>query len=538
MTTQRCLAILLFATTTVIGMAISREPRTASTHASLSRMPASTKQNLLSTAKLFRAYATDEADLSLPELREILKTHQFARIEDLLAYLRKAKPEYMKYYTLMHHSPSLQDKASFEHPRAIVFGKTANFVMTFNGHPSQGGYDALEVMQFDAKSRRFELHEIQFNEFGKMNKPYDLSDSNESDAKCLVCHTGSRPIWNAYTLWPGAFGGVDDIGVGKSVARFADGIEGFLGRGFAAKATEQWRDFQESAAKKGRYGYLPPLASSRYLALAEELHGQKYTDEAFPRPNTDLNVALMVHNFNRIGEILHEKLRNDDLRYVLLYTVSDCRYLFQDDFNTHKERIDAVATKFYEEAKPAFDTHLVTSLRQLAKDYDIGWQELRARALNGSYADGLKEKYTKVNSEKEFYDVFSSTDFGGFLFQQLHRMDWEELQILAPVKYLVPSANVEQWPMAMYEGVYNFNSGDRGGEHVLRYVLLDRIFVPYENDLVERLQEAETMKKAPHYKQEPITKVCADIAAKFPKRFLKFSDPLVAAERERRRRER
>jgi hypothetical protein len=47
---------------------------------------------------------------------------------------------------LMRRSASIQD-ASDAHPRAIVFGDDARFIFTFNGEPSQRGYDAVEILQ-------------------------------------------------------------------------------------------------------------------------------------------------------------------------------------------------------------------------------------------------------------------------------------------------------------------------------------------------------------------------------------------------------
>lgn len=77
-------------------------------------------------------------DLSFQELSGILQKERFSKIEDLLQYLNTHKPEYMSHYSLAFGSRSLH-QSSKQNPRAIVYGKRANFIISFNGEPSRLG---------------------------------------------------------------------------------------------------------------------------------------------------------------------------------------------------------------------------------------------------------------------------------------------------------------------------------------------------------------------------------------------------------------
>lgn len=71
--------------------------------------------------------------------------------------------DFYKNYVLVYRSRSLQDSNPL-FPRAIVFGKSARFIMAFNGHKKQKGYNALEIIQFREKAHRWEFREILFQE--------------------------------------------------------------------------------------------------------------------------------------------------------------------------------------------------------------------------------------------------------------------------------------------------------------------------------------------------------------------------------------
>src|SRR6266700_7190712 len=101
-------------------------------------------------------------DFSFDSLNQVIAARHVGSVEELLAVL----PEDLRaHYSLVFSSRSLQD-ASFEHPRAVLFGANAQLILTFNGDPSQHGFEALETMEFDASANRFLFREITFSHDG------------------------------------------------------------------------------------------------------------------------------------------------------------------------------------------------------------------------------------------------------------------------------------------------------------------------------------------------------------------------------------
>src|SRR5688572_936104 len=92
---------------------------------------------LFVTATLFSSVAQADCKSKLPEnltyesVRARIEECSLRRIEEVLAALPDT---HLANYTLMHRSRSLHG-SSVENPRAILFGKDAKFVLTFNGDP-------------------------------------------------------------------------------------------------------------------------------------------------------------------------------------------------------------------------------------------------------------------------------------------------------------------------------------------------------------------------------------------------------------------
>lgn len=122
----------------------------------------------------------------------------------------KALPEpLLSNYLIMYQSRSLQ-QASPENPRVILFTPRADVAISFNGHPSQRGYEKIEMMHFDYKTNRFLFREVSFDP----KVGYRISSPNP--ALCLRCHQSPdrkdinpRPNWEPYSIWPGTIGSVD-----------------------------------------------------------------------------------------------------------------------------------------------------------------------------------------------------------------------------------------------------------------------------------------------------------------------------------------
>ncbi|NVN86204.1 MAG: hypothetical protein HXX15_08960 [Rhodopseudomonas sp.] len=165
--------------------------------------------------------AAEPQDLSFASLREILLHDQPTSIAATLQLISQQFPSYLAHHTLAYHSISLH-ASSAANPRAIVFGRQAEFIISFNGDPAQRGFGALEVMEFSPE-RGYAFREISFLREAKNGA--DLIDGDEIELKtadlliskpnpsiCTGCHgiAGPRPIWEPFAIWPGLYGSVDD----------------------------------------------------------------------------------------------------------------------------------------------------------------------------------------------------------------------------------------------------------------------------------------------------------------------------------------
>lgn len=140
-------------------------------------------------------------------LTALIAEHDVRSVEELLPLL---PADFRSSYTLMHDSLSLQ-AASYEHPRVIMFGKDARLTCTFNGDPSQVGYDTLECFQFRDAERAFDFRQIRFPSNDARAAFSARGESVGGDVKCSKCHGDDpRPNWDPYDQWAGAYGSDDD----------------------------------------------------------------------------------------------------------------------------------------------------------------------------------------------------------------------------------------------------------------------------------------------------------------------------------------
>ena len=139
------------------------------------------------------------AELDFAQLQSQINQQQVHNVEGLLALLPAAL---RSHYVLLFASRSLQS-ASFENPRAILYGNDAQFIVTFTGHPRQRGFEAVEIAEFKAATQSFELREIRFA--AEAGAPIVFSPPNPP--QCLSCHgSPARTLWDSAPLWPGAYG--------------------------------------------------------------------------------------------------------------------------------------------------------------------------------------------------------------------------------------------------------------------------------------------------------------------------------------------
>jgi hypothetical protein len=140
------------------------------------------------------------ADLDFQALQSLVTRDGTRSISGVLAAL---PADYRSNFALVFSSRSLQ-QASFGDPRVILYGSNARFLITFNGNPSERGYDTLETAQFDQRTNRFEFRELIFPKSGTGG---EVQSSPVNPERCSRCHGDPlRPIWDTTPLWPGAYG--------------------------------------------------------------------------------------------------------------------------------------------------------------------------------------------------------------------------------------------------------------------------------------------------------------------------------------------
>lgn len=226
------------------------------------------------------------ADPTYSDLITLLQIKQPETISGLIDELYSSYPGYFRHFTLAYDSLSLHE-SSFENPRAIIYGKTGNLILTFNGHPDQRGYSNLEIMEFD-KIQGHKFREITF-----LKEPHAKVDLTASEielrtqnhvvskpniGKCTQCHGQkiTKPIWQPYFVWPGIYGSDDDFVYRrmKSVDRAAhlvgtdSEMEGYLKYILGKNLDRSGRFNGEIKDFSSRYVKLPVI---RFSSLGEEI---------------------------------------------------------------------------------------------------------------------------------------------------------------------------------------------------------------------------------------------------------------------------
>ncbi len=239
--------------------------------------------------------------ITYESLVETIRKSEATSLEETIALLPS---DFLRHYVLMYRSRSLQD-ASPLFPRAIVFGRSARFILAFNGHEKQKGYNNLEIIQFRDKEHRWEFREITFS----AEKPPTFSEANPK--KCLECHQSPRrenvdprPNWEPYNFWPGAYASVDGV-IKPALNPTSSLVKRFLPQDqilMDEQAQEEknlQKFFSEIKPQHPRYKYLAEFSVRRPLGL------------------TKMTVIL---NMRRVARLVKEELGSlfKDYKYTIL----------------------------------------------------------------------------------------------------------------------------------------------------------------------------------------------------------------------------
>ena len=211
----------------------------------------------------------------------------YATMEEFLAHL----PDQLRAgYTLVHRSGSIQE-ATFENPRVLMFSPTANLVLSFNGHGEMVGGHAVEAIEYNEITDRFDFHEIDF----RNGRPHD----EKNPRKCTYCHTDAFiPNWRAYNDWRGAYAGNGDSFGRVSFDKIVDGYptQDFRGDTLEKK---KFDEFVASRETNGlRYRSLVNLTGKAdwpYDAPGNEGHPVQF------EPNRRLTIGLVYRLSRMLG---------------------------------------------------------------------------------------------------------------------------------------------------------------------------------------------------------------------------------------------
>jgi hypothetical protein len=197
----------------------------------------------------------------------------------------------------MYDSKSLQ-KASFDAPRAILSSDSSPLVISFNGSPSESGFNQIEILDSKNGGKSFEFHELNFAK----NSAPKPSDHGRMQT-CNHCHAhGStlHPIWEAYAKWPGAYGGNDDH-----------------------LSPDERKHLQAFIEKVKR----DPNSRYRSLVNLDQFPSEEVIAGAprmVARPNSRLNTRLSDRNFVRVSNLIRSTPQYGQFRYAINAALSGC----------------------------------------------------------------------------------------------------------------------------------------------------------------------------------------------------------------------
>ncbi len=242
----------------------------------------------------YQLKAQDE-QFNFTSLTSLISSKKITSMDKLIEVL---PDDLKKNYTLMRTSRSLHE-ASYEKPRAILFGNTGNLIVTFNSDSSQKGGNAMEIMEFTkTPTPRFEMREIEFDPDGK--NPPKISKSNP--AKCLVCHGNPpRPIWGDY----------NDAN---------SGVYGASIEGLSKEEKEQYKIFRKEAETHPRYSKL-------HLPKEDEFY--PYSDQESPLVKNLPNLRLASLLISHLVETQGRKITEDPYISTFLFATK-CSFELQD----------------------------------------------------------------------------------------------------------------------------------------------------------------------------------------------------------------
>ena len=268
------------------------------------------------------AHAANPDGLDFSTLQKLMDDQQISSIETLLPVLSKTFPKLFSGYTLVYQSRSPQ-RGSEPHPRAIVYGSTANFILTFNGDANQKGFNRIETADLDPQSKKYTFREIVFKDG---QKPA-VSDNNP--VECMGCHLDQKPIWDNYPVYPGVYGVTKVVrGQSRDDKDFRDFVQdqNHPGTRYASLLN---LGVVEKISAPGATSSSPVEVAPVFAPLSEIPVGQSYilkspgTGSLESQPS-GLSQLLLWHQYERILAELTAHPKYSELRYATIAALFGC----------------------------------------------------------------------------------------------------------------------------------------------------------------------------------------------------------------------
>ncbi len=264
---------------------------------------------------------------SVLELQELVNKNAVTSVEELLPLL---PDDLRRNFTLQHTSSGLQE-ASYEFPRIFLFGIAGDFILTFNGHPSQAGFDKLEILEFDTQEKKFHLYEAGFSGVGRMEVTKD-------PAKCLACHGNARgeihPIFKDYSLWPGFFGSNHDSPQ-RNPQELAALKEFNLGRAehprYQHLVYEKRQEGKPEAPffRESRFNY-ESMPNIRLMDYLHWLNGVRLSARLRESPHYRALLPLLVYFANSLAGFSKEEFSQEDPLVQAVFSEAEFRIFLEE----------------------------------------------------------------------------------------------------------------------------------------------------------------------------------------------------------------
>ncbi|NBX91871.1 MAG: hypothetical protein EB078_05555 [Proteobacteria bacterium] len=383
----------------------------------LASVPPAISQKPTVTASEILSWINTDSSLSSPT------------VESIIAKLPEA---YRRYFVLQYdsHSNHLSDRA---HPRIIFFGPDAKLLFAASGLPSDPHYETIEMIEYEERKAEFSFYSIHFNETAKPKVEVNPQD-------CIRCHSSDpKPNWEAYSLWPGAYGSLHDRILPK---------------------TTEYNDFEaflKTYKNHPRYRFLP----SPFHMTTEDSFGTKtyYLSNGGIGPGSALSILLNFLNRDRIAKKIVASESHSRYRPALTAAMLGC-----------PQRIDAfIPSDLRAQSSQNYDSVLSETETMMEKDY--------------------QRKLRMIGRLNQVGDAFIEPHADRFGFRKA------EIERIAKLRFILLYRNhpldFDRWALSIAKNSLDFNDGVSGLENLIGH------YLPLAYNENESVRKSVSLKQTP-----------------------------------------